>query len=592
MTLRHLLDEAVSYHPESLAVQFRQQGAWAVRTYREFGGRVRAVAELAGRLGIAPRAQPVALMLDNRPEWLEIFAGLAGCGVLVVPLDPKLKPAEVAFILKDSEAIAIFTDARHRDQLNAILPELPQIGQLVWLDEAAPCASCAGRPGLAYEAGLAEVAGTSQAAGGWYDRHLAQPEDLATLIYTSGTTGKPKGAMLTHANFWHDATGALQAVPDFAHTDRFLIVLPLFHSFAFTTNFVIPLMLGACMQFVESLRSVADDLRTLQPTILMAVPLLVEKIYTRIEGKLRRNRLARAMLAVGLKAIVARKVRRSLGGNLRLMVTGGAPCPVDVILGFRRLGIPIIEGYGLTEASPIVSLSTPRDARPGTIGYKLPNIEVRIAEPNAQSVGELQVRGPIVMRGYYHNPEATAEAFDGDWLRTGDLASIDADGYITIRGRCKALIVNREGKNIYPEEVEQCLAHHPYVGDVVVIGYHDVGDVGEKVGAIVVPNLEAVAADRRGQTPPWSEVEALVRKILQTRCSDLADYKHPRRIEIRREPLERTSTQKVRRHLYEGAFDAPPAPSTSARSPTAHERTPIHEAAETHGAVRAGRGSV
>ncbi len=559
MTLRHLLDEAVRNHPESPAVQFRQQGAWTVRTYREFGGRVRAVAELAGRLELAARAQPVALILDNRPEWLEIFAGLAGCGILVVPVDPKLKPGEIAFILKDSEAAAIFTDARHREQLEAILTELPHVRHLVWLDTTGPCAPCAGRPGLAYETTLVEVLDAAQAGGSWYDRQVAQPEDLASLIYTSGTTGKPKGAMLTHANFWHDAVGALQAVPDFNHSDRFLIVLPLFHSFSFTTNFVIPLALGACMQFVESLRSVADDLRTLGPTILMAVPLLVEKIYTRIDDNLRRNRLARGLLAVGLKSIVTRKVQRSLGGHLRLMVTGGAPCPVHVILGFRRLGIPIIEGYGLTEASPIVSLSTPRDARPGTIGYRLPNIDVRIAELNEQGVGELQVRGPIVMRGYYHNSEASAEAFDGDWLRTGDLASMDREGYITIRGRRKALIVNREGKNIYPEEVEQCLAHHPYVGDIVVVGYHDSGDVGEKVGAIVVPNLEAIAAERGGQEPPWNEVEALLRKVLQTRCNELADYKHPRRIEIRREPLERTSTQKVRRHIYVGWFDTPPA---------------------------------
>jgi long-chain acyl-CoA synthetase len=291
--------------------------------------------------------------------------------------------------------------------------------------------------------------------------------------------------------------------------------------------------------------------------VLIAVPLLAEKLYGRIAESLRRKPLARLLLALRLRGPVARAVRRSLGGRLRLVVCGGAPCPVAVLQGLRSLGVPAFEGYGLTEAAPVVTLSKADDARPGTIGYALPNIEVRIAAPDRNGVGELQVRGPIVMRGYLGNPAATAEAFDGEWLRTGDLASRDADGYFTIRGRKKALIVNREGKNIYPEEVEQCLSRHPYLRDVVVIGYREGGEVGEKVGTIVVPDLEAIAARRGGDAPSWDEAEILARQAVRERCAELADYKHPRKVEVRREPLERTPTQKVKRHLYEGQLDAP-----------------------------------
>jgi long-chain acyl-CoA synthetase len=555
MTIRTLLDDAVAARPKDIALRYRRGDAWQSRTYSELAKGVGQMAEAFSRFGLKPGEELVAVAFENGPEWIETYLATAGAGLSVVPLDPKLRAEEVAYVLKDSGAALVVTDARHREMLETILPELAGVRAVVFIDGGSvPLQPVAGRPCYDYETLRAEV---GEGALAWYANHKPTPQMVASVIYTSGTTGKPKGAMLTHINFCSDALGSLDLIGTDLITpkDNFLIVLPLFHAFSFTANFIIPLMKGCGMFFVESLRTVGDDVKTLKPTILMAVPLLVEKLFVKIDDKLRQSRFAQLLLKLGLGRLVGKKVRKGLGGQLRFLFVGGAPCPIHVLQGFRRLGVPIIEGYGLTECSPVVSATNLNESRLGTIGKKLPNIEIRIADPNEQGVGELQIRGPIVMKGYFKNIEATREAFDGDWLRTGDLASVDAGGYLSIRGRKKALIVNREGKNIYPEEVENVIARGPFVADVLVLGYTVGGVPGERVGAILVPDLEALQTAHNGTLPEWEQVCHLLREGVRVQCETLAEYKHPRKLDIRREPLERTSIQKVRRCTYQGALN-------------------------------------
>ena len=552
MTIRGLLEKNAAERPERNALVWCEDKVWCRRSWREHLARVRDIAEGYGtRFNLKPRVENAAIVLGNSPVWLESYLAQSGAGVSVVPLDPKLHDAEVEYILADSEAVVVTTDVHHLKMMMGLAPRLPKLRGIVCVD---------GIINEGQSIGNAKVVGFEKlrisGGGAWYDANVAKEEDVASIIYTSGTTGKPKGAMLTHANFYSDIDGAFKTFgADLDENDAFLTVLPLFHAFSFTANFLGPMYLGCEMQFVESLRTVGRDMQLLKPSVLCAVPLLCEKLYDKIQDGLEKSKAARLLMAIGLRGPVMHMVLKKLGGRLRFMITGGAPCPIHVLDCFRKLHVNFVEGYGLTECAPVVSVTGSDCPKVGTIGKPCAGVEVRLADKNENGVGELQVKGPIVMKGYFHNEKATKEAFDGEWFATGDLASIDDDGLITIRGRKKALIVNREGKNIYPEEVENIVDKDPAVQDIVVVGYTQGGDPGEKVGAIVYPNEEWFKAQNGGVLPDWAEVEETTRKRAQEKSAELADYKRIRKVQVVKEPLVRTSIGKVKRVLYKGALD-------------------------------------
>lgn len=554
MTIRGLLESCAMRIPNSIGLRWCENKEWKSKSWAGFLQDVREIAEGYGtRFGLQPGKENTAIILPNSPEWLVSYLAQSGAGIAVVPIDPKLRAEEVWYILNDAEVSVVTTDTAHLRMFIEIAPRLPKLRGIVIVD------------GVIFNGrkiAHADVVGLKSLlirdGGEWYDKHEAQPSDVASIIYTSGTTGKPKGAMLTHSNFIHDIVGALQCFgAKVTDKDSFFVVLPLFHAFSFTTNFVCPMVMGAQICFNQSLRTVAQDIKVLQPSVMMAVPLLAEKLYDKIEEGLSKSKIANFLRKIGIRGPVNYIVRKKLGGRLRFMITGGAPCPHHVLKGFNKLHIRFIEGYGLTECSPVVSVCSPEMDAIGTIGKAINGIQVRLADKNESGVGELQIKGSIVMKGYYHNDAATAEAFDGadGWFRTGDLASMDDNGIITIRGRKKALIVNREGKNIYPEEVENMIAKEPCVGDILVLGYTEGGIPGEKVGAIVHPDEEWYKAKYKGALPEWSEIESQTIKAVQKQCANLADYKRVRKVVVYKDPLERTSVGKVRRVAYKGKLD-------------------------------------
>ena len=558
MTIRGLFEKCVSKNSDAVAQKWNEDKAWRQRSWREFSLAVSEVAEGYGqRFALEAQKDNAAIILQNSPVWMESYLAQAGTGVSVVPVDPKLHNDEVAYILKDAEVKVVTTDKAHLMMMMKIARDLPDLKAVVVTDGVVREGQLIDDRVEVLEYSKLRISG----GGNWYASHVAKPQDIASIIYTSGTTGKPKGAMISHDNFVKDAEGALAVFgARIDEQDSFFVVLPLFHAFSFTGNFVVPFVTGSAQYFMQSLRTVGSDIKELKPTVLLGVPLLAEKLHDKIEDGLKKSKVAQFLLKIGLRGPVMHMVKLKLGGKLRFMITGGAPCPRHVLESFNRIHVRFLEGYGLTECSPVVSVCPPEVDKIGTIGLPIKGIEVRLADKNEQGVGELQVKGPVVMQGYFHNPEASAEAFEDDgngglWLRTGDLASMDEDGFITIRGRKKALIVNREGKNIYPEEVEIMIAKEPAVQDVCVVGYTQGGDPGEKVGAVIYPNEEWFKEQNGGNLPPWDEVEKTAIKRAQEKCAELADYKRVRKVLVMKEPLVRTSIGKVKRVVYKGMLD-------------------------------------
>ena len=390
--------------PNNVAMRWCEDKVWKSKTWAQFDQEVREIAEgYATRFGLQPRQENVALMLPNHPQWMISYLAQAGAGLSVVPIDPKLHNEEVWYILQDAEVTVVTTDKAHLRMLIDIAPRLPKLRGIVITDgvifngQKIAGADVVGLKSLLIRDG-----------GEWYDANEAQPSDVASIIYTSGTTGKPKGAMLTHSNFLHDIVGSLQCFgAKITERDSFFVVLPLFHAFSFTTNFVCPMVMGAQICFMQSLRTVVQDIKTLRPSVLMAVPLLAEKIYEKIEEALTKSKAAQFLLKIGLRGPIMHMVKLRLGGRMRFIITGGAPCPHHVLKGFNRMHIRFLEGYGLTECAPVVSVCGPEIDAVGSIGKAITGIEVRIADPNEAGVGELQIRGKIVMKGYYHNASAT-----------------------------------------------------------------------------------------------------------------------------------------------------------------------------------------
>jgi long-chain acyl-CoA synthetase len=493
----------------------------------------------------------IAVIAENRVQWTIAYLAAVCANLVVVPIDKSLKENEIVTILHASDARAVVFSESFRDTFVSLGHSVKGVKHLIDMDLPARDGRLLSMPEL--------IAAEPDQVGEW---PAVDPEAMAVIVFTSGAMGRAKGVMLSQANIAANLRGMLSMI-ELLPSDRFLSVLPIHHTYECTCGQLCPLTAGSSVHYARSLKTVVEDLQKVKATILLGVPLLYDKMYRRISAGIDEQKLLKVLIGpiragvtvgealglAGLRRKVFRKVHERFGGAIRIFIVGGAAPNAEVSAGLRALGFAFIQGYGLTETSPIVALNRLRRFRDDAAGLPLPNLEVRIDNPDAEGRGEVVVKGPSVMLGYYRDSDATAAVLKDGWFHTGDYGSIDKDGFLRISGRTKNVIVAATGKNVFPEELEDKLNARELIMESVVYGVR--GEGGEEIGAIIVPNVEAFVrlAEKRGVELTREWVESVISEEIRALNRSLPLYTQIRHVKVREAEFEKTTTQKVKRYL-------------------------------------------
>jgi long-chain acyl-CoA synthetase len=582
-TLTQLFFDALARYDKPNALQVKVRGEYQPISSRTVADRVRRLAMGLQEMGIAP-GDRVAIFSENRPEWAIADYACLTASLTDVPLYPNLPPEQASYILRDAGAVAIFvSDEAEAAKIAQVRRELPALRQVI---------TFAAERHAGADLTIAEVEQKGAAVDDedrrkqYRDHALTvKPDDIATLIYTSGTTGEPKGVMLTHDNLYSNVMAAAIQIP-FEGNDVCLSFLPLSHIFERMAGHYLMFHVGCSIAYAESIDTVPVDMQTVRPTIVLSVPRLYEKMYARVlenalSGGAIKKRIffwaravaerwadvkltgedPRGFLAFKYRIaqrLVFSKLQARTGGWLRYFVSGGAPLAPEINKFFFAAGLVILEGYGLTETSPLVTVNTPQWFRIGTVGRPAPGVEVTIA-----SDGEILTRGPHVMKGYYNKPDATREAIDSDgWFHTGDIGEL-RDGFVAITDRKKDIIVTAGGKNIAPQPIENTIKTNKYVSQAVLIG-----DKRKFPSVLVVPNWEQLEKWARIKNLLWTQrsqllempiVHAKMEKEVFGKCAGLAKYETPKKVALLEHDFsidrgELTPTLKVKRRVIDKTY--------------------------------------
>lgn len=523
-------------------------------TYGELHDNILAVAAAIDRAGL--RGSRIAVTGPNSPMWVASYLGILAADSVAVPMDKDVADSEMEGFLKIVDAEAVFFDHTMVKKITGIAENYKNLRHLILmqndtLPENAPANM------TTYTDWVAQ--GQAQVEAGYTYPEVTDLRKPAEMLFTSGTTGTSKCVMLCQENIFSVVTSACETV-DFSADDLIVSVLPLHHTYELAC-IMAGMNYGMSIAINDSLKNVVANFKKYRPTALVLVPLYVETFHRRIWAKARSSgqekklkngmKLSNALLRVGidLRPRLFSQVLDSMGGRLKKIVCGGAALNKELIYEFESFGISIYEGFGITECAPLVAVTPYYDRKPGSIGPSVPCCEIRVGgeitvNEKGMSEGEIQVRGSNVMLGYYQNEEATAEAFTEDgWFRTGDIGTMDEDGYITITGRLKSVIVLENGKNVFPEEIEEHLGTVEEISECVVVGRKDARTGNIILTALIHPDYSMF----KGKEP--AEIRTFFKEKIEEINRSLVSYKRVQKIEIVEEPFEKTTSRKIKRHL-------------------------------------------
>ena len=511
-------------------------------TYEEFKNDVIYVGTNLIKRGFSNKR--IAVIGKNSYDWCVSYMAATIVGI-VVPIDKELHSDDVINFMNVSQTVCILGDKKNLDH---ILDNISQIENpdTYFISFEDKFNNFLNEGKELYLAGFTD-----------FDNINIDPDEMRILLFTSGTTGTAKGVCLSQRNVCSNLL-ATYGIVKVKRSDLFFSILPLHHTYECTLGFLLPIYSGASICHCEGLRYIAKNMQEFHPSVILCVPLLLENLHKNIVKNVNRglplkyqkgnNENPFPTLPFFFKKIVQAKVKNTLGGRLRVFIVGAASCNPNIVSDFRDLKLNTLQGYGLTECSPLVAGNTDFFQKDDSAGLPIPNVEYKIDNPNEEGIGEIIVKGPNVMLGYYEDEKRTNETIIDGWFHTGDLGKIDKDGYLYITGRCKSVIVTKNGKNIYPEEVEYYLNDNPLISESLVLGVQKEGDDETYVNAQIYPNIEAITEYLKGSVPTKEEIRKLISDAVSNVNKKLPNYKHIKNFVIRDKEFEKTTTQKVKRY--------------------------------------------
>jgi long-chain acyl-CoA synthetase len=528
-------------------------------TYGHLGEQIETLSGILHNRGIIA-GDKVAILSENRPNWGIAYFAVTTMGAIAVPILPEFHANEILHILRHSGAKAIFVSEKQYSRLEEI--RIEGLDTVFIIDDFSliPPVSSKHRLKEIIREGQREFAKLKEAALKMTHRlhSEVQEEDVACIIYTSGTTGHSKGVVLSHKNLVSNAQAGAKIQP-VTSDDRFLSILPLSHTFEGTIGFLIPMMQGACVYYMDKppvARVLLPALQKVQPTFMLTVPLIIEKIFkTKIHPQFTRSAAVRALYRIPavrkkLHRVAAKKIYETFGGKLHFFGIGGALLSPDVELFLREGDFPYAIGYGLTETSPLSAGCGPLITRYRSTGPAVPGVEIRIEDPDpVTGEGEVCIRGDNIMKGYYKDPQKTRDVLTEDgWFHTGDLGVLDKDGYLYIKGRLKNMIVGPSGENIYPEEIESILNRSEWVLESLV--YQEEGQLVARVHLNYEELDKEFIHHKRDENHMARHIEEKLEELKKLVNSNVSTFSRIRKIIEQPEPFEKTPTKKIKRYLY------------------------------------------